>query len=591
MAEAIISPGVFTRENDQSFIQQQPTQAGAAIIGPTAKGPVEEPTVVTSYSDYKNKFGAVIKSGSNNYTYFTSIAAYNYFNQGGDSLLVTRVTSGTFTSATSTAISSSAGASSQPAFVLATISKGVEQNSSSSIPDNLSSSQALPSGSSDNLRWEITQRDTGSGNFTLTIRRGNDTLNEKVVLETWSNLSMDPYSPNYVAKVIGDQRKTLKADSSGNLYLQLTGSYSNNSRYVYVSAVNNATPNYFDNNGNVKTHYTASLPKIQSGTFEAATGDPFAPDGSGANKGGADWYENISGTTSTNIQGLNAFEYTSSINLLKNKDEYQFNTLVVPGLIAKQTGTSAAALSSVLSTAVERGDFLAVIDTVAYGTSNINTVVTEAQTINNSYATTYWPWLQVEDPDLGRLVWVPASVMIPSVYAFNDRNAEAWFAPAGLNRGSLPTVIRTERTLQKADRDTLYAGNVNPIATFPNTGVVVFGQKTLQKKASALDRVNVRRLLIELKNYIGQLANNLVFEQNTTATRNSFLAQVNPYLESVQQRQGLYAFRVIMDDSNNTPDVIDRNQLVGQIFLQPTRTAEFIVLDFNVLPTGAEFPS
>jgi uncharacterized protein len=137
----------------------------------------------------------------------------------------------------------------------------------------------------------------------------------------------------------------------------------------------------------------------------------------------------------------------------------------------------------------------------------------------------------------------------------------------------------------------LYSGNVNPIATFPGTGVVVYGQKTYRKQASALDRVNVRRLLIALKSYISQVANNLVFEQNTIATRNQFLSQVNPYLESVQQRQGLYAFRVIMDDSNNTPDVIDRNQLVGQIYLQPTKTAEFIYLDFNILPTGATFPA
>jgi len=115
-------------------------------------------------------------------------------------------------------------------------------------------------------------------------------------------------------------------------------------------------------------------------------------------------------------------------------------------------------------------------------------------------------------------------------------------------------------------------------------------KKTLQKRASALDRVNVRRLLIALKGYISQVSDNLVFEQNTIATRNTFLAQVNPYLESVQQRQGLYAFKVVMDDTNNTPDVIDRNQLVGQIYLQPTRTAEFIMLDFNVLPTGAVFP-
>jgi hypothetical protein len=576
MAEALLSPGVFTRENDQSFIQQQPVQAGAAIIGPTVKGPVEEPTVVTSYSDFTNKFGSVFTSASNTYTYFTSIAAYNYFNNGGDSLLVTRVVSGAFTSATSTAISSSDQPSSQPAFVLKTIAKGSNQNSISSQD----SDGALASGSSDNLRWEISQTDSNIGTFTLLIRRGDDITDEKAVLETWANLSLDPYAPNYISKVIGDQVKTKVTDSAGNVYLQYSGSYPNQSRYIYISSVKNATPNYFDNSGNPKTQFTGSLPSTGSGSFENATGELFGA--------GARFYETIA--AATNIQGLDAYVYTASLDILSNKDEYQFNTLVMPGIISDLGGTSATTINKALTMAIERGDFLTVIDMETYGATVAN-VTSEAQTYNNSYTATYWPWCQVADPDTGQLVWVPASTLIPAVYAFNDRNAEAWFAPAGLNRGSLPTVIRTERTLTKSDRDTLYSSNVNPIATFPNSGVVVFGQKTLQKKASALDRVNVRRLLIELKNYIGQLAQNLVFEQNTTATRNAFLSQVNPYLESIQQRQGLYAFRVIMDDSNNTPDVIDRNQLVGQIFLQPTRTAEFIVLDFNVLPTGAEFPS
>jgi phage tail sheath protein FI len=190
----------------------------------------------------------------------------------------------------------------------------------------------------------------------------------------------------------------------------------------------------------------------------------------------------------------------------------------------------------------------------------------------------------------GQTVWAPASTYIPGVYAFTDASSDPWFAPAGLIRGALGSVIRAERKLTSGNRDTLYEANVNPIATFPGTGTVVYGQKTLQTVSSALDRVNVRRLLIALKSYISQVANNLVFEQNTIATRNQFLSQVNPYLESVQQRQGLYAFRVIMDDSNNTPDVIDRNQMVGQIYLQPTKTAEFIYLDFNILPTGATFP-
>ena len=162
-----------------------------------------------------------------------------------------------------------------------------------------------------------------------------------------------------------------------------------------------------------------------------------------------------------------------------------------------------------------------------------------------------------------------------------------WFTPAGMNRGGIPSVIRAERRLQKSDRDSLYNSNVNPLASFPGSGVVVWGQKTLQRKPTSLDRVNVRRLLIALKGFIGGISRSLVFEQNTTVTRNRFLSQVNPYLESVVQRQGLYAYKVIMDDTNNTPDIIDRNQLVGQIYIQPTKTAEFIILTFNVQPTGA----
>jgi len=181
--------------------------------------------------------------------------------------------------------------------------------------------------------------------------------------------------------------------------------------------------------------------------------------------------------------------------------------------------------------------------------------------------------------------------MIPGVYAFTDASSDPWFAPAGITRGGLGQVTRAERKLSAGNRDDLYEANINPIATFPQSGVVVFGQKTLQKRASALDRINVRRLLISLKSFISQIADNLVFEQNSASTRNNFLSQVNPYLESVQQRQGLYAFKVVMDDTNNTPDVVDRNELIGQIFIQPTRTAEYIMLDFNVLPTGATFPA
>ena len=274
------------------------------------------------------------------------------------------------------------------------------------------------------------------------------------------------------------------------------------------------------------------------------------------------------------------------VNLLSNKEDYQFNVLSTPGLLNEHHTST---ISSIVANTINRGDNLYVVDMVDYD-GILADVLTQATTRNTSYAATYWPWLRMVDPSTGKQVHVPASTVIPGVYAYNDKVSAPWFAPAGINRGGLSTVLSTKSKLSQADKDTLYEANVNPIATLPKNGVVVFGQKTLQKGASALDRINVRRLMIELKAYISQLADNLVFEQNTLTTRNNFLTRVNPYLEAIQQKQGLYAFRVIMDETNNTPDVIDRNQLIGQIYIQPSRTVEFVALDFILEPTGATFP-
>ena len=569
--EVLLSPGVLAIENDQSFITQQPVQAGAAIIGPTPKGPVGIPTIVTTYSDYLNKFGSTFTSGSQTYTYFTSISAYNYFSNGGGSLLVTRVVSGSFTHATSSNILNSTPTT---AFVLETISEGKIMNSTSTQ----NSDGTLPSGSANNFRWQVISPNTASGTFSLVIRQGNDSTNVPSVLETWGPLSLDPYSPDYIEKVIGNQVRSI-ANDSGEYYIQYTGSYANKSAYVRVKSVNTLTPNYLDNSGNPKPQYTSSIPTAASGTFGGAVGDN-APVGTGL------YYENIS---NTNTQGLVASNYTQSISLLANKDEFRYNFITAPGLI-NSFASHTSAITQLISNCSNNGNSMVIVDVMDYG-ANIGevTAAAAAANLNTSYAATYWPWTQTIDPDTAQQVWVPASTLIPGVYAFNDNSSEAWFAPAGTNRGVMNNVIRTERYLTQGNRDTLYQANVNPLATFPNSGVTVFGQKTLQKKASALDRVNVRRLLIELKNYISQVADTFVFEQNTAATRNNFLLQVNPYLASVQQRNGLYGFRVVMDESNNTPTTIDNNQLIGAIYLQPTKTAEFIVLNFNILPTGASF--
>ena len=570
MAETIVSPGVFQRENDISFITPAPVEAGAAIIGPTVKGPVEVPTVVTSYNEFSRIFGVTFDLGTDTQEYLTSLAVKSYFQQGGNSCLVTRVaaSASSWTPASGSAVAASdAGAA---PFSIETLGKGTIYNNDGT--ENTDGSLVL--GSADNLRYEISNVNSAKGTFTLSIRRGDDNTKSKIVLETFSNLSLDPNADNYIEKKIGNQTVSKLTDSDGVVYVGQTGEHVNKSRYIRIASVARQTLNYIGNDGLIRESGLAdALPTAQTGAFGGAVGSVSQS---------SNLFHNIA----TQTQGLSAADYADAITILENQDEYLFNIISAPGLAYDLAGHSTP-LDNIISLAESRGDCIAVIDLYSYGAA-VSQVTGKADLLNSSYAAAYWPWLQTASAN-GKNVWVPASVFIPGVYAFTDGAAAPWFAPAGLVRGGIPGVIQAERKLTRNDRDTLYDGKVNPIATFPGTGIAVFGQKTLQTKASALDRVNVRRLLIDLKKFIGDQAQNLVFEQNTITTRNKFLAAVNPYLDSVVQRQGLYAYRVVMDDSNNTADVVDRNQLVGQVFIQPAKTAEFIILDFVVEPTGATF--
>ena len=669
MGEKILSPGVFQNESDQSLVQRGIQGTATAIVGPTVLGQPLVPTYVTSYSEFVQKFGETFKSGSYYYEYLTSLAAKDFFNNGGQTLLVTRIISGSNgvstyasssvssvatltagTAATATlnltnaataqysasingaytlsltgssvqniydiltgstaysAISSSvvsasfatptltftaipkgtvgnayyytsgsatvtfSGGADINSFTLETIAWGNQMNNTSSM-----SGGALASGSATNVRWQVTTVNTGSGTFNLVVRAGNDNTAQPNYLETFTNLSLDPALPNFISRVIGDIKPVYKVDGDGTPYIDYTGSYANASQYVRVKSITTPNIDSIDNNGYFKTgSYSGSLPLVGSGS----AGGSFAG-GLAATSTIQLMNENI---TTANIQGFAPADYTTAFTLLANKDEYQFNVLLAPGVTL-----SNSAVSTMISTCENRGDSIAIVDTTIYG-STVSSATQAASGQSSNYAATYWPWIQLYSSNLGKAVWAPASTVMGGVLAFNDQVGAEWFAPAGLNRGGVPSVLKAERKLSQNDRDNLYNGNVNPLATFPGEGVVVFGQKTLQRKATALDRVNVRRLLIALKDFIGQIGKNLVFEQNTNVTRNRFLAQVNPYLDSVVQRQGLYAYKVVMDETNNTPDVIDRNQLVGQIYIQPTKTAEFIILNFNVLPTGATFP-
>ena len=580
--ETIVSPGVLLQEVDKSFITPGTDPSGLAIIGPTARGPIEIPTQVTNYNEFKEVFGTTIRSGSGAYEYFTNLSVKNYFDNGGSSVLVSRVVSGSggWAAAASTHISASAKLSVQP-FTLQSIGKGAYLNSEG--PEY--TGQALHSGSKDNFRWEIGNINNKAGTFTVSIRRGDDTTTSPIVLEQFTNCSLDPLSPNYISKRIGDQSSTVALDGS-DYVVNVAGEFPNKSNIVRISAVNLPTYQYLAPDGGVATDsvnvsYSASLPITSTGSFESATG-LNAPSNVSASYGSSAGTMDISGS----IQGLNPEDYTKAISLLKNKDEFKFKTLVVPGLNQEYHSTT---IDTIISNTTFRGDNLFVTDLTAYG-STIANAKTEAEELDTNYAAAYWPWVQVRSTELNRNVWCPASTIIPGVYSQNDSISAPWFAPAGEVRGKISRLgVKAETKLSKTQRDDLYTSKINPIATFPDTGLTVFGQKTLQQATSALDRVNVRRMLLDVKETIGGFSDKLLFEQNTQQTRDRFVRAATPYLESLVQRQGIYAFQIKMDGQLNTPDIIDENKLVGQVFLQPTKTAEFVVIDFIVTPTGASF--
>ena len=525
--------------------------------------------------------------------------------------------------------------------------------------------------------------------FSVLIRKFSDTDKNPVVLEQYNNCTLDPDSPSYIARKIGDRYPQYN-DTLNKV--ELLGNFPNISNYVRVevdaaveakstspklspkgfAAVINpivtssltltnvifpsasyegvqqtGTDNVYNSKGflgwkfqekdqdnynwirplpateesnvsgrfNVDTNFGHSSSSLWTGSLSAsisvtgATGPTgnqlkFTVPFQGGTDGIAPWTVKFTGaeselastyTTGTNLYGFNLngtdkvgfIGYKKAIDILSNQDEYDINMLAMPGVIKEY---HPALANAGIDMCEERGDTFFVMD-LAGKESSVNNAVAQVDGLDTNYAAVYYPWVKVLDTVANKPVFVPPSVIVPGAIAASDRIGAEWFAPAGLNRGVLGNVIEAKIRLNQAERDVLYNNKINPIATFPSTGVCIWGQKTLQSRTTALDRINVRRLLIALKKFIASSSRYLLFEQNTLETRNRFLSIVTPYLESVQQRQGLYAFRVQMDEANNTPDIIDRNQLVGAIYLQPTKTAEFIVLDFNVLPTGATFPA
>ena len=798
MAEKIVSPGVFTNEKDLSFLPAGIAAIGAAIVGPTKKGPAFVPTIVENFDEFIAQFGGLsedtyvpyaVKSylnaastvtvvrvlqeggyasdavhivhtdggaverlvgvilptknttdGASNGNGFTesdfdtsgfnggSVTGSFGFQLSGSGVTAQNLTASAnpnnvsnFKNVLGTSaqgakkgymytwydnfLKSNLGLSGSIAFVTTSAAANVDYSSSnagdaapaetpyitSQIIGNekldLFKVKTIADGTDTNTSLKVSIINTvlpggnpasDYGSFTLLVREYGDTDQRPVVLESYANLNLDPDSPNYVSRRIGDRYKTV----SDLGVVTINGDYNNISQYIYIEPVDDVnnkaitpsvkpfgfdayvqpisstysvpTASFVDQfteiRGafNKKAYYGFDfsstsdnvnlLNPLADGTVQIAGNDfnldecfihpsASAVDANSSIAGGA----SISGSTfagvdisnflkfsvglqggydgndpaitkktganilPTNVFGLDcltansngAVAYIKALNTINNPDELDVNLIVAPGITVAD---HSAVANKMVEVAEDRGDCFALIDPVVQG----NTLGAAVSAISNAsldtnYAGTYWPWVKILDTDRNKPVWVPPSVVLPRVYANSDNVAYEWFAPAGLNRGGISEAIDIETKLQQSDRDDLYDNRINPIASFPNQGICVWGQKTLQAKPSALDRINVRRLLIALKKFIASSSRYLVFENNTTETRQRFLNIVSPYLETVKSRQGLFAYRVVMDETNNTPDVIDRNQMYGQIYIQPAKAAEFIILDFNILPTGATF--
>jgi len=310
----------------------------------------------------------------------------------------------------------------------------------------------------------------------------------------------------------------------------------------------------------------------------------------------------------TNISEQSSYTYSSikrAVDSLTDPEVVEMNLASMPAL------THEGLTAQLLDVCEDRADALAVIDlkggfqpredgtaiTRNNTASSLKTVINNLRdrAINSSYGCAFYPWLRCRDTISGNFVWLPPSVAAIGTFSSSQRKTDVWFAPAGFNRGGLTEgaagipVVDVSHQLRRIDRDDLYSANINPIAKFPAEGIVVFGQKTLQVTQSALDRINVRRLMIFVKKRISQFAARILFDPNVKVTWNRFLSKVNPFLASIQTRFGLTEFKVVLDETTTTPDLVDRNIMYAQIFLKPTRAIEFIAIDFNITRTGASF--
>jgi hypothetical protein len=503
---AYLSPGVYVRETDFSFYVKQISTSACGMVGIAERGPINKPTLVTSWEQFVRTFGGYITAG------YLAYAARSFFDNGGSVLYVCRTAH--YSDATNRASLTAEAASAQindrgtpgsPTLAVRALNEGKW-------------GEQLSVTIEDGTRFPASE-------FNLIVRHKGE------VVEVWKDLSMDEAAPNHAELVINEKSSWITVEDLDS-----------------VATGHNDRPRIG----------TAVLAGGNDGLFELNdidfTGDP------------------------SQHTGMYAFDEIDALNIL-----------ALPGV------TTPEAIHAGITYAEGRKDLLFIAETPMHLEPLEAVDFRKGQgmyghaAFNSSYAALYYPWIEISDPVNGKRKLVPPTGAIAGCMARSDEKTYVWYAPAGIDRGRVFNALSVGYKTSRGERDVLYPEGVNVIAVFPDTGINIWGQRTLQSQPSALDRINVRRLMMYVEEAIADSSRFVVFEPNNPQTWRALIRLVNPFLQDIKEKGGFYDFAVQCDEETNPSAVTDRNEMVARIFVKPTKTAEFVELNFVLTATGGDF--
>ncbi len=513
-----LSPGVYPRETDFSFYVKQISTSSAAMVGVAEKGPINKPTLVTSWEQFLKTFGGYINEG------YLAYAARAFFDNGGSVLYVCRVAHYADPTDRNTLSGQKAATKLVSQMDLYLLNGDPDPLPPQEIYDVFAVNEGTWA---NRLEVRIDNPDNILDEFT-----DLHVLLKGEVVETFSRVSSDEDSPDYIELRVNGISDYITVHNTGN----------------FTGDVGMGTP--------------------RAGTFALSGGDNGLVD-----MADIDYIGDPSQRT-----GLFAFDEIDALNLL-----------MVPGV------TTVPVINAGIGYAESRKDLLFIADAppmlepldVVNFRKGQGTYTHAA--FNSSYAALYYPWLEISDPVTAQKKNIPPSGAVAGCCARTDQKTHVWWAPAGIDRGRIFNALTVAYKTSRGERDVLYPEGINTISVFPDTGINIWGQKTLQSQPSAVDRVNVRRLMMYIEEAISESSRFVVFEPNNPQTWRALGRLINPFLQDIKEKGGLYDYAFQCDEETNTPVVIDRNEMMARVFVKPTKTAEFIELNFILSGTGAVF--